>query len=210
MLRLRPRSPPQGCKRRYMQTTLPLLTFQYERQTPIRTQMIDGEPWFYALDVCKALAIGNPSQAITRLDADDLSNTEGVDSLGRKARMTIVNESGLYDLVFQSRTVDDAGKAFSTKGHGTPTTVHQKIPLLSQTQPDRVSVKGDRNVVHNAGDMQGAPHQPRDHRQATRLPRAQTGERQGPCRSFNDDSRRSARQYPRNLSRVVPYAQEND
>lgn len=93
-----------------MQTSLPLVTFQYERQTPIRTVLIDGNPWFYAMDVCKALAIKNGPDAVSRLDTDDIGNTDAVDSLGRKARLTIVNESGLYGLVFQSRT--EAAKDF--------------------------------------------------------------------------------------------------
>ena len=36
----------------------------------VRTVTINGEPWFVASDVCKALDIGNPSQAISRLDDD--------------------------------------------------------------------------------------------------------------------------------------------
>lgn len=93
-----------------MQTSLPLLTFQYEREKPIRTTMIDGEPWFYAFDVCQALQIANSRDKVSRLDSDDVGLTDAVDSKGRKARMTIVNESGLYALVFQSRT--EAAKKF--------------------------------------------------------------------------------------------------
>ena len=31
----------------------------------------DGEPLFVAADVCRVLEIGNPSDAVSRLDADD-------------------------------------------------------------------------------------------------------------------------------------------
>lgn len=89
---------------------LPLLTFQYEQETTIRTAMIDGEPWFYAMDVCKALGIKNGRDAVTRLDGDDVGTTDDVDSIGRRAKLTIVNESGLYGLVFESRTA--ASKKF--------------------------------------------------------------------------------------------------
>lgn len=41
----------------------------------VRTTVIDGEPWFVAADVCKALEIGNPSQAVSRLDDDEKQNT---------------------------------------------------------------------------------------------------------------------------------------
>ena len=87
-----------------MQLPLQLVTFEYQHRIKIRTVTIDGDPWFYAKDVCDALAIGNPSQAIVRLDKDDLSSTEGVDTLNRRQKFTIVNESGLYALVFESRT----------------------------------------------------------------------------------------------------------
>ena len=80
-----------------------LLTFEYEDQTQVRTVEVDGEPWFYANDVCKALDIKNPRDAITRLDEDDVGTTDGVDSLGRKADIRIVSEIGLYDLILQSR-----------------------------------------------------------------------------------------------------------
>ena len=47
----------------------------------VRTVTINGEPWFVASDVCKALDIGNPSQAISRLDDDKkvtITTNEGI------------------------------------------------------------------------------------------------------------------------------------
>lgn len=69
----------------------------------VRTVTINGEPWFVASDVCKALDIGNPSQAISRLDDDEKNTiilTEGIPGNPNK---TIVNEPGLYSLVLSSR-----------------------------------------------------------------------------------------------------------
>lgn len=65
----------------------------------VRTMIRDGEPWFVAADVCKALEIGNPTQALTRLDEDDV--TLILNEGGRE--MNIVNEPGLYSLVLGSR-----------------------------------------------------------------------------------------------------------
>jgi len=48
----------------------------------------------------------NLGNAFSRLAQDDVGTTDGVDSLGRKAKLSIVNESGLYNLVFQSRTTE--------------------------------------------------------------------------------------------------------
>lgn len=67
--------------------------------------MRDGEPWFVAADVCKALDVGNPSQAIARLEDDEKMNTlisnEGAAS--GTSSMAFVNEPGLYSLVLGSR-----------------------------------------------------------------------------------------------------------
>lgn len=69
----------------------------------VRTTVIDGEPWFVARDVCAALDITNASDAVTRLDQDGVGTTEVIDSMGRTQNARIVNEAGLYELIFQSR-----------------------------------------------------------------------------------------------------------
>jgi len=81
---------------------LDLITFEYEENQPFRTLYRNGEPWFVISDVCKALALGNPSDAGSRLDEDDLDFTEVIDNLGRKQNSRITNESGLYELIFRS------------------------------------------------------------------------------------------------------------
>ncbi len=81
-------------------TALEVFQFQTDR---VRTVLIEGEPWFVIGDVCKALDIANPTDAATRLDGDDLGTTEVIDSIGRARQTRITNESGFYDLVFQSR-----------------------------------------------------------------------------------------------------------
>lgn len=87
-----------------LQIVLPLVTFEYEEQVKVRTITIDGEPWFYAMDLCKALEIKNGRDAVSRLDKDDVGTTDAIDSMGRKQKYSIVNEPGMYQLVFQSRT----------------------------------------------------------------------------------------------------------
>lgn len=37
----------------------------------IRAIEHEGDAWFMAVDVCRALDIGNPTQALTRLDDDE-------------------------------------------------------------------------------------------------------------------------------------------
>ena len=74
----------------------------------IRTTEINGQIWFVAADVCKALEISNPRQAITRLDDDEkttVTNNDG--QAGQGAQLyNIINESGLYSLILRSRKAE--------------------------------------------------------------------------------------------------------
>ena len=45
-------------------------TFNFDN-LPVRTFNKNGEVWFAAADVCAALEINNPRQAVTRLDDDE-------------------------------------------------------------------------------------------------------------------------------------------
>lgn len=76
----------------------------------IRTLNIDGEPWFVASDVCKALDIGNVSMAISRLDDDERNTVNLTEGIPGNPNKIIVNEPGLYALVLSSRKPE--AKAF--------------------------------------------------------------------------------------------------
>lgn len=69
----------------------------------VRTLLVDGEPHFVAADVCGNLALTNITESLRRLDEDEFSLTEVVDSLGRRQQMYVVTEPGLYGLVLASR-----------------------------------------------------------------------------------------------------------
>lgn len=86
-----------------------LMTFENAAFGRIRTLTIDGEPWFVAADVCKALELGNPSMTVERLDADE-KGISSIDTLGGKQRMAIINEPGLYSVILRSRKPE--AKAF--------------------------------------------------------------------------------------------------
>lgn len=56
-----------------------------------------GTPWFNAADVCAALELSNPRDALAKhVDSDDVAKRDTIDSLGRTQRANHVNESGLY------------------------------------------------------------------------------------------------------------------
>ncbi|MEZ5455094.1 MAG: BRO family protein [Lysobacteraceae bacterium] len=88
-----------------------IIPFSFESHA-VRVQLDDvGQPWFNTNDVCDALELGNPSQAIkSHVYSDDLQKMEVIDSLGRKQRANHVNESGLYALILGS--TKDTAKRF--------------------------------------------------------------------------------------------------
>ena len=71
----------------------------------VRTIMIDGEPWFVGKDVAESLGYSNTRKALAdHVDEDD--KTDGVtirDSIGRDQTPVVINESGVYSLVFSSK-----------------------------------------------------------------------------------------------------------
>ena len=51
-----------------------LMIFENEAFGKVRTLNLNGEPWFVAADVCRALEVKNARDAVARLD-DDEKNT---------------------------------------------------------------------------------------------------------------------------------------
>lgn len=66
----------------------------------IRTLLIDNEPWFVGKDVCQAFGDTNYRRSLSVVDAYDKGVSQ-IATPGGKQNMTIINESGLYTLLFQ-------------------------------------------------------------------------------------------------------------
>lgn len=80
-----------------------LQVFENSEFGQVRTLVKDGQSWFVAKDVAEILGYANPRDAISkRVDAED-KGVANCDTLGGKQELTIINESGLYALVFGSR-----------------------------------------------------------------------------------------------------------
>ena len=75
----------------------------------VRTVTKDGEPWFVAADVCRALEVGRTWNALQRLDSDE-KDAISISTPGGQQEMSIINEPGLYTLVLGSRKPE--AKAF--------------------------------------------------------------------------------------------------
>lgn len=93
---------------------LALQVFEDEQHHRIRTTVIDSEVWFYAHDVCEALDLKNPRDALGGLDDDERRTVGSADSSIPASRTNppLISESGLYNLVFQSRK-EEAKRRFS-------------------------------------------------------------------------------------------------
>lgn len=65
----------------------------------IRTVIQNDEPWFVAADVCNLFGETNRNRAMQALEADEKGYTQ-IDTPGGRQQMSIVNEAGLYTLLF--------------------------------------------------------------------------------------------------------------
>lgn len=85
--------------------------FENEEFGSIRTVTIDGEAWFVGKDVAEALGYKNNRDALSKhIDIDEKADVAIHD--GRQNRtMTVINESGIYALVFGSKL--ESAKKFS-------------------------------------------------------------------------------------------------
>lgn len=78
-------------------------TFNNPEFGSIRTIEQNGEPWFVGKDAAEALGYSNPQKAI-RDHVDDFDKgVNEMDTPGGKQQMPIINESGLYSLIFSSK-----------------------------------------------------------------------------------------------------------
>ena len=84
-----------------METKLQVF-YNEESNVNIRTQVINNAPWFVAKDICDALGLVNSRKATSSLDDDEKGVSPVVTPSGEQM-MTIINESGLYNLIFISR-----------------------------------------------------------------------------------------------------------
>ncbi|RHP35481.1 BRO-N domain-containing protein [Lachnotalea sp. AF33-28] len=73
--------------------------FNDEQFGKIRTVTIGGEPWFVGKDVCAAFGDTNYRRSLGRLDADKKGVSQ-IETAGGKQPVTVINESGLYSLLF--------------------------------------------------------------------------------------------------------------
>ena len=69
-----------------------------------------GNCWWVAADVCAILGIANPRDAVSALDDDEKNTVRISDSIPTPGNpnMNVINESGLYTLIFRSNKAEAA------------------------------------------------------------------------------------------------------
>lgn len=106
----------------------------------IRTALVNDEPMFCLIDICKALEIKNATDVAKRLDEDELTRL----NLGSRAGETnFITESGLYAVILRSDkpnakkfrkwvTSEVLPSIRKTGGYSMPKTTSGHIQLLAQ------------------------------------------------------------------------------
>lgn len=108
----------------------------------VRTIMIDGEPWFVGADVTRVLGFKDNTSAMRNVDDDDKIKGCSISTPSRGIQqMTVINESGLYSLIFGSKletakkfkkwvTSDVLPQLRKTGSYGTPKLPQTPMELL--------------------------------------------------------------------------------
>jgi prophage antirepressor-like protein len=101
-----------------------LMPFDYEGREIRVVKDEQGDPWFVAADVCAVLQLPETHKAVARLD-DDEKDRNSIPTPGGSQSMTVVSESGLYNLVLGSRKAE--AKRFKRW------VTHEVLPAIRRT-----------------------------------------------------------------------------
>lgn len=112
-----------------------LQIFNSEEFGDIRTVTINNEPWFVGKDVAEALGYAEPRSAVSKkIDEADRGVAE-METPSGKQNMTIINESGLYALIFGSKL--ESAKRFK---HWVTSEV---LPAIRKTGSYQIAPQGE-------------------------------------------------------------------
>lgn len=116
-----------------------LQIFNNEEFGGVRTAVVNDEPMFCLIDICKALEMSNPTMVAQRLDDDERTKLD----LGRQGETNFITESGLYAVILRSDkpnakkfrkwvTSEVLPTIRKTGGYNKPMTTSGQIQLLAQ------------------------------------------------------------------------------
>ena len=104
----------------------------------IRAVEVDGEPWFMGKDMAKALGYSDTAQAIRNHVDDEDKGVVEMTTPGGKQNVQIINESGVYSLIFSSKL--ESAKKFKrwVTAEVLPAIRRQGAYIAPQAQPQGV------------------------------------------------------------------------
>lgn len=116
-----------------------LQIFNNEEFGEVRTAVVNDEPMFCLIDICKALEIKNATDVAKRLDEDERTRL----NLGRQGETNFITESGLYAVILRSDkpnakkfrkwvTSEALPTIRKTGSYNKPMSTAEKIKLLAQ------------------------------------------------------------------------------
>lgn len=91
----------------------------------LRTIQREDGLWWVLRDVCRVLGIANHKMVAQRLDEDEVSLADLIDTMGRTQKTTIINEPGLYAVILRSDKPE--AKAFKRW------VTHEVLPSIRRT-----------------------------------------------------------------------------
>lgn len=143
-----------------------LQIFNSEEFGDIRTVQLNNETYFVGKDVATALGYADTFGALKKHIVDEDKLVCQIDSAGQKRDVTVINESGLYALIFGSKL--ESAKRFKhwvtsevlpairkTGSYQNPMTTDQKIQLLAQGNVELTEKidKVDKDLQEFKADM---------------------------------------------------------
>lgn len=137
-----------------------LQIFQNHEFGQIRTVTIQNDPWFIGKDIAEALGYSNSRKALIDHVDDEDKGVTNRDTLGGTQQMTIINESGLYSLIFSSKL--ESAKRFKrwvtsevlptirkTGSYSTQVDYMQAARIVATCKKDRLPIVLD--LLHKSG-----------------------------------------------------------
>lgn len=117
----------------------------------IRTVIINNEPWFVGKDVAAALGYEKERNAIQKYVDKEDALKQGIPTAGGNQTMVVINESGLYSLIFGSKL--ESAKKFKrwVTGEVLPTirkTGTYGQPQLLQTTGEKIALLAQGYTEH--------------------------------------------------------------
>ncbi|EXG84503.1 prophage antirepressor [Clostridium sp. ASBs410] len=138
-----------------------LMIFDNEEFGLVRSIVINNEPWFVGKDVAAALGYVKPTDAVRKHVGEDDRGISKLETPSGVQDMVIVNESGLYALIFGSKL--ETAKKFkrwvtavvlpSIRKNGTYETPESKKRISFKEQVECIGVVADMLRVNDASKL---------------------------------------------------------